>query len=174
MQKRLSTKDFILYAFLTLIIILITATMYQIDRQWTKLSETTQALSAQSKDVSSLRVAISKLSKKVEEGRFQAIQSNTTSIKPARKNNPSEVATAFKRAYAATQLEDYATGDWKVNAFGNNLKTISPLVSSDADASTVQSYVLESLLTRDPDTLEWSGLLAKSWKISEDGLTITF
>jgi peptide/nickel transport system substrate-binding protein len=38
----------------------------------------------------------------------------------------------------------------------------------------VQGYVLESLLTRDPDTLEWQGLIARDWEISEDGLTITF
>jgi len=38
----------------------------------------------------------------------------------------------------------------------------------------VHAYVLESLLSRDPDTLEWSGMLAKSWKVSDDGLTITF
>jgi peptide/nickel transport system substrate-binding protein len=172
MQKRLSTKDFILYAFLTLIIILIIATMYQIDRQWTKLSETTQALSAQTKDVSNLRVAITKLAKRIEQGGFQLSQHNlSTAIK---NDNSTEVIKSFKRAYVATQLPDYASGDWKVNAFGNNLKTISPLVSSDADASTVQSYVIESLLRRDPDTLEWSGLLAKGWQISDDGLTITF
>jgi peptide/nickel transport system substrate-binding protein len=175
MQKRLSTKDFILYAFLTLIVILIIATMYQIDRQWTKLSETTQALSAQAKDVGNLRVAISKLSKKVEESGFQLTQTKPpSSIKSTKKNNNPDVIESFKRAYAATQLPDYAMGDWKIDAFANNLKTISPLVSTDAYAATVQNYVLESLLTRDPDTLEWSGLLAKSWHISEDGLTITF
>jgi peptide/nickel transport system substrate-binding protein len=175
MQKRLSTKDFILYAFLTLIVILIIATMYQIDRQWTKLSETTQALSAQAKDIGNLRVAISKLSKKVEESGFQLTQTKPpSSIKSTKKNNNPDVIESFKRAYAATQLPDYAMGDWKVDAFANNLKTISPLVSTDAYAATVQNYVLESLLTRDPDTLEWSGLLAKSWHISEDGLTITF
>jgi peptide/nickel transport system substrate-binding protein len=165
MQKRRSLKDFILYAFLTLIIILIIATMYQIDRQWIKLSETTQALLAQTKDVSNLRISIGKLSKKIEEGGFQISEKNPLA---------SDNVEAFKRAYTATQRPNYAAGDWKVNAFGNNLKTISALVSSDADASTVQSYVLESLLTRDPDTLEWLGLLAKSWDISDDGLTITF
>ncbi|HIO91907.1 MAG TPA: ABC transporter substrate-binding protein, partial [Leucothrix mucor] len=146
MQKRFSIKDFVLYGFLTLIIILIIATMYQIDRQWSKLSETTQALLAQTKDVSNLRVAIAKLSKKVERGSFQlsAQQKETTSTN----TNSSEVAESFQRAYKASQISDYAMGDWKVGAFGNNLKTISPLVSSDADASTVQGYVIESLLTR--------------------------
>ncbi len=37
-----------------------------------------------------------------------------------------------------------------------------------------KAYVLESLITRNPDTLEWQGLIAKSWQVSPDGLTITF
>ena len=61
-----------------------------------------------------------------------------------------------------------------MDAFGTNLKTITPLVSTDAYASNVQSYVLESLITRNPDTLEWEGLIAKNWKVSEDGLVISF
>ena len=174
MQKRLSTQDFILYSFLSLIFILIIATMYQIDRQWTKLSETAQALSAQTKDVSQLRIEISKLSKKIEQGSFQKQTSLSQPITVKNKNKDADDIKAFKRAKIASQLPDYAMGDWKVNAFGGNLKTITAFISSDADASTVQSYVLESLLTRDPDTLEWSGLLAKSWEISEDGLKITF
>ena len=59
-------------------------------------------------------------------------------------------------------------------AFGTGLKTLTPLVSSDAYASEVQSYVIEPLISRDPDTLEWKGLLAERWTISPDGLTITF
>ena len=172
MQKRLSTQDFILYSFLSLIFVLIITTMYQIDRQWTKLSETAQALSEQTKDVSQLRIEISKLSKKIGQGNFQRQTSLSQPI--VAKNKDADDIKAFKRAKIASQLPDYAMGDWKVNAFGGNLKTITAFISSDADASTVQSYVLESLLTRDPDTLEWSGLLAKSWEISEDGLKITF
>ena len=175
MQKRFSVKDVVLYIFLSFIIVLVIATMYQIDRQWIKLSETTQALSAQAKDISTLRITISKLSKKIEDAGLQLAQQRVAKIpKSTVITNNSEVSTAFKRSYDATQLTDYAMGDWKVNAFGNNLKTISPLVSTDAYASEVQSYVLESLLTRNPDTLEWSGLLAKSWQVSEDGLHIRF
>ncbi|HED39160.1 MAG TPA: ABC transporter substrate-binding protein, partial [Chromatiales bacterium] len=54
------------------------------------------------------------------------------------------------------------------------LKTMTPLVSSDVYASNVQSYVMESLLIRDPDTLEWVGLIARSWDVSDDGLKLTF
>ncbi|MEE9304188.1 MAG: ABC transporter substrate-binding protein, partial [Thiotrichaceae bacterium] len=79
-----------------------------------------------------------------------------------------------QRTWDATQQPDYAQGDWNVKAFGNSLKTITPLVSSDTYASAVQRYVLESLLQRNPDTLKWNGLIANSWNVSDDGLVITF
>ena len=67
MQKRYSVKDFILYGFLSLVIILIIVMMYQVDRQWSKLSEATQVLSSQAKDVSNLRISIAQLEKKFDE-----------------------------------------------------------------------------------------------------------
>ena len=48
------------------------------------------------------------------------------------------------------------------------------MVSADANAASVQSYVIESLLKRNPDTLGWDGLLAQSWQASEDGKSIDF
>ncbi|MGZ4978730.1 MAG: ABC transporter substrate-binding protein [Methylobacter sp.] len=117
-------------------------------------------MSEQSKDMRELRGAIA---------------SGTLSIATAENSaSTKEVAPAFKRAQAATRLPDYAQGDWSVNALSANLKTITPLVSTDADASEVQSYVQEGLLTRNPETLEWEGLIAKSWKVSDDGLVLTF
>ena len=83
-------------------------------------------------------------------------------------------APVFERAVAATRLAGYAPGDWLVRAFGVGLSTITPLISQDVYASNVQSYVQESLLSRNPDTLEWEGLIARSWEIGEDGLTIAF
>jgi len=80
----------------------------------------------------------------------------------------------FTRAADVTAMSDYAEGDWLVSAFSVGLKTISPLVSSDVYAATVQDYVLESLLVRSPQTLEWEGLLARDWQVSDDGLTIEF
>jgi len=34
--------------------------------------------------------------------------------------------------------------------------------------------VLESLLLRDPESLEWQGLIARDWSVSDDGLNFTF
>ena len=160
MQKQLTIRDWILYSLLGLLILLLLLAMYQIDRQWMKLTEMETAMSEQSKDMRELRSSITS-------GGVSA-----TSVLNSAASG--EVAQSFKRAYAATRLPDYASGDWSVDAFGTNLKTITPLVSTDAYASSVQSYVLESLITRNPDTLEWEGLIAKSWKVSDDGLVISF
>lgn len=160
MQNQTTTRDWILYSLLSLVILLILLAMYQIDRQWLKLAEMQTALSEQAKDMRELRGTIAS-------GAIAANMSTNSAVS-------GEVAQAFKRADAASRLPDYAQGDWSVDAFGTNLKTITPLVSADAYASSVQNYVLESLITRNPDTLEWEGLIAKSWTISEDGLVISF
>ncbi|HPE62176.1 MAG TPA: peptide-binding protein [Thiolinea sp.] len=132
--------------------------MYQVDRQWLKLEQMQTALSEQAADLRNLRTTLG---------------SGQVSLSGNGGSETGSIAPAFRRAYAASQQPDYAQGDWNVSSFGNNLKTLTPLVSSDAYASEVQSYVQESLITRNPDTLEWEGLIARDWRISEDGLRIT-
>ncbi|MBU0655341.1 MAG: peptide-binding protein [Gammaproteobacteria bacterium] len=161
MQKRLTARDWILYSLIAVLILLLLLVMYQIDRQWIRLAEMQTAMQEQAKDMRELRTAVAS----------GAIRSQAAGSASAAGEG---VSTAFRRARAMTQQEDYAQGDWSVNAFGTNLKTLTPLVSTDAYASDVQSYVLESLITRNPDTLEWEGLIARDWQISEDGLIITF
>ena len=160
MQKQPTNRDWILYSLLSLLIVLLLLAMYQIDRQWLKLTDMQTAMSEQAKTLRELRSTIAS-------GAVPAASSASSA-------KIEEIAPAFKRAYAATSLPDYASGDWSVDAFSTNIKTITPLVSTDAYASRVQSYVLESLITRNPDSLEWEGLIAKSWKVSEDGLVISF
>ncbi|MDX1683359.1 MAG: peptide-binding protein, partial [Phycisphaeraceae bacterium] len=65
-------------------------------------------------------------------------------------------------------------GGWLVDNFSVTVKTLTPLISSDVYASVVQDRVLQSLATRDPNTLEWIPRLARRWTTSDDGLTITF
>ena len=48
------------------------------------------------------------------------------------------------------------------------------VVQTDGYQSRVEELVLESLLTRDPETLAFGPLLAESWEVSEDGLTIAY
>ena len=167
MEKRLTARDAIFYTVLVALVALLILIMYQQDRHWTKLQQIQAQLAEQAKETRDLRAAISS-------GQLQ-VATNTTGPEQGKTSTQiGEVAPAFQRAKAATQLPDYAQGDWSVGAFGTNLATISPLVSQDAYSSQVQDYVLESLISRDPDTLEWQGFIAKDWQISPDGLTIIF
>lgn len=159
MEKRFSFKDFILVVLLIALLISVWLGIKQYDRQWDQLDQIRTRLNEQGKDLRAIQTA---LASGVSVG--QATGPATTG--PANfmsdaKENP------FARIYAARQLPDFAMGGALVDAFGNTVGNLSPLVSSDAYASTVQSYVLESLVDRNPDTLDWKPLLCTSWKITD-------
>jgi len=160
MKKQITTWDWLLFSLLITLIFSILLVMYQIDRQWLKLTAMETAMSEQAKDIRELRSTLG--------SGVALIDSSVKGI------DSKDVSLAFKRSNDAANLPDYAQGDWSVEAFGTHLKTITPLVSTDAYANNVQSYVLESLINRNPDTLSWEGLVAKNWTMSEDGLVIRF
>jgi peptide/nickel transport system substrate-binding protein len=160
MKKQITSWDWLLFSLLITLIFTILLVMYQIDRQWLKLTAIETTLSEQAKDIRELRSVLS-----------SGLVMADSSLKDMATK---EVSLAFKRANDATHLADYAQGDWSIEAFSTHLKTITPLVSTDAYASSVQSYVLESLITRNPDSLSWEGLIAKNWNMSDDGLVIRF
>lgn len=160
MKKQITTWDWLLFSLLITLILSILLVMYQIDRQWLKLTAMETTMSEQAKELRDLRSTL-----------VSGVVKTDLSVKEI---DSKEVALAFKRANDATHLVDYAQGDWSVEAFATHLKTITPLVSTDAYASSVQSYVLESLINRNPDTLNWEGLIAKNWSMSDDGLVIRF
>ena len=68
MQKRFSSKDFVLYTFLTIIIFLLLLAMYQVDRQWDKLSKLEQSFTSQSKDIGGLRSTLGRFRKQNRAG----------------------------------------------------------------------------------------------------------
>ncbi len=71
MKKTSKTKDILLFSFLTLIILLIILSMYQRDREWTKLSAMERSLSEQSRDVSNLRGSLNAMEKKLDSLKVQ-------------------------------------------------------------------------------------------------------
>jgi peptide/nickel transport system substrate-binding protein len=154
---------------LSLFVVMFLLLMVQIDRQWTKMDEMTRIMEEQAKDIRSTRGLLRNLEQTMRTADF----SSRPNINNAEKS-ASNQTDAFERAREAAEQEDYAQGDWLMMAFGSNIRTLTPLVSADAYSSEVQQYVLESLLVRNPDTLEWNGLLAEDWSTSADGLTITF
>ncbi len=166
MDKRFTIKDFFLFTAIGGVLVALLVAMYMIDRQWNMMSRMRATMQEQAEDLRALRAGLKALDERVASG---AVAARAAAPEP----EPA-VAAAFERALAATRRPGYASGDWLVRAFGVGLKTITPLVSQDAYASDVQGYVQETLIARNPDTLEWEGLIARSWEISEDGLTITF
>src|SRR5437763_14214713 len=67
------------------------------------------------------------------------------------------------------------TGDWLVTHILSDPEQLNPLTSNDATASEILSFIFQSLLTRDPRTLELKPLIAQSRPIvSEDKRAYTF
>jgi len=164
MQRKFTSRDIVLFSLLITIAVMILIAMYMVDRQWQRMTDMQRVMAEQAEDTRSLRSLVRSLDQRLRDGvMLRDKASSGTDILPV-----------FERAKRATLQSDYGEGDWLIQAFGNSIKTLTPLVSKDAYASNVQDYVLETLLTRDPDTLESLGLLAERWQISEDGLTFTF
>jgi peptide/nickel transport system substrate-binding protein len=67
------------------------------------------------------------------------------------------------------------TGDWLVIHSLSDPEQLNPLTSSDASSSEVLGFIFESLLTREPRTLELKPLVAVARpEISQDKLIYTF
>jgi peptide/nickel transport system substrate-binding protein len=164
MGNRFGVKDLLLYAFLAAILASIWLAMVQIDRQWTFIAQTNDRLTEQTRDIAEIR-------RKLQRG-VVPLGAQVGDESGANANSSSW--RGFERALQAQQLPDYAEGDWLINSFPANLQTLTPSISSDVYASRIQARVLDTLITRDPATLEWLPLVAESWDISNDGKTIRF
>lgn len=71
--------------------------------------------------------------------------------------------------------EKPVTGDWLLSHSLSDPEQLNPLTSNDAGASAVLGYIFQSLLTRDPRSLELKPLLAEARPvIASDKLTYTF
>ncbi|CAH9019750.1 hypothetical protein NURINAE_01723 [Candidatus Nitrosacidococcus sp. I8] len=162
MVLRFPLKNSLIFLFFSLVITLILLTMYMVDRQWLKLAEMSRTLSEQAHDVRILRQQLAHIDKN---------QLETTLVKEDKNKS---IPSTFSRSFYSTDQLDYSTGDWLVQAFSAGLKTLTPLISTDAYAAEIQSYILDSLLNRNPETLEWEGMLAQNWEVSDDGLTFRF
>lgn len=84
--------------------------------------------------------------------------------------------TVVAVSFGACHLEQVGRHptDWLVERLRGEPDTLNPLTSTDAYSSSILDNIYEPLLQRNRDTLELEPLLAESWDISEDGLTITF
>lgn len=159
MDNRFGFKELVLSVLMIAIIIILLLKMKQDDRQWQVTQRVLTKLEEQSEDL-----------RRIHEALRGGVRVGV-SVEAA---GQAEGAGPFARMIEARKQPDFAMGDWYVEPFGQAVGKLTPLVSSDAYGSAVGGYVLESLAQRNPDTLEWEPLIARSWQVSEDGLTISF
>ena len=81
---------------------------------------------------------------------------------------------SFSGSYAQQGSSKALRGGTLNYNLGNAPKTLNPLSSTDAYASRVNAFMVETLASRNMDTYEWEPLLATSWEVSKDGKTFTF
>ena len=86
--------------------------------------------------------------------------------------------TLLVTATAVSCTSDRPSGLQNRNIFQYNLRTeptkLNPITSSDLTASMVELYMVDRLLDRHPDTMEWMPMLAESYEVGADGQTFTF
>ena len=156
MQNRFGVKDFFLFLMMVAVLVSVWLAITQTDRQW--------------KEIQVIKESVEDIQNHLATG--IAIGTTRPSLSPIATTNPAE--DPFSRIEAAQQMPGYARGDWLIWALNGGLAKITPLLGSDLSAQIIWGEVLETLCTRDLETLQWKPLLAKSWQVSPDGLKITF
>lgn len=164
MENRFGLKDLLTVALLLAVLISIWFGLIERDRRWeaiqsieTKLVEQAEAIQAIDERIAS-GVAVA--------GQAAAGAGASGSD---RERDPLWAESIKMRGEA-----DFAEGDWVIGSFKTVLKKLTPLVEADYYQRIPEGYVLESLLGRDLQTLEWVGVLAKSWTVSDDGLVYSY
>ncbi len=169
MENRFGFREFILSSLLVILILVVLLGMKQLDRQWAVLQSITQQNSEQTRQLTGIR-------RTLEEGINVNIAhgGSATTQQSGHSDEWPNRGDGFANLKAAEAKPDFARGDWLIDNFATKLPKVTPVVSSDLYADWVQAKVIEGLAFRDPMTLEYRPQLARSWKISDDGLTFTF
>jgi peptide/nickel transport system substrate-binding protein len=160
MDNRFGLKDFVLFALVIVLIVMVWLSMLQRDRMWPKLQALEESIQNQTRDLSSIRRQLSQ-GVTVHGGRAGAATTQAA-------------GDPFALVAAAEQMPGFARGDWLIDNFGTKVPKLTPLISQDVYGSIVQNRVQESLAYRDPYSLEYVPLLAQSWQASDDGMKYTF
>jgi peptide/nickel transport system substrate-binding protein len=181
MEKRFGIKDLFLFGLVGLLIVIVALAMWQFDRQFDQVKDIGRQNKELAGDVNRLKTLVAGVADAVDEVRSRpAVAAGPSTTQPAGTQpalagqpvRPKE--DAFTRLREAEKLPGFARGDWIVYNFGTKIGRLTPLVSSDVYQKWVESQVMEGMVDRDPQTLEYVPRLASRWAVSPDGLTMTF
>lgn len=163
MDRRFGFKDLVLFLLLVALIVSVWLAMKQYDRQWAALRTIVERMDQQGGAQARMERQLGQLQQTLEAG---------VNVSRADGNPVASDATApgdpFSRIRAAREMPDFAEGDWVIDAFSANVARITPLISSDYYASQIEARIVETLATRDPETLDWKPLLASSWNVQDN------
>ena len=157
MEKRFGIKDLVLFSLIAVLIVLVLLGMKQYDRQWETVQSVQTKLNEQTGD-------LARIERMLRQGGI-AMGSST---------QPSGAMDVDYRVRKNRSAPDFAEGDTVVDVFSQIPDKLTPLISTDLYSQYVQGYVLDTLLDRDPNTLEWIPRLANKWSVSPDGKIIDF
>ena len=159
MENRFGVKDFVLLLLLVILIGVVVLAMFQYDRQWTDVQKIRDQLAEQARDLRDLQRT---LARGVTLGGTGGSGAVSTGTRPIASTNPADYGKddPFARIKAARANPSYAEGDWLVDVAMGQIAKLTPFIASDLYATRVQDIVLETLLARDPKTLDWQPLLA--------------
>lgn len=83
-------------------------------------------------------------------------------------------ALALAVGVAGSGAQAPSPGDWMIRHLSAEPGTLNPITGTDAYEARINESVYETLLDRDPATLELIPELAERWEIGEDKLVYTF
>ena len=157
MENKFGVKDFFLFAILASLCVVVLLAMKQYDRQWDEIQKLRTEVGRQQRLLADVHDALD-----------HGVTVGTASSLPVA---GAALDDPFARLRAARAMPGYANGDWIVDAFGAGIAKLTPLLSGDAYAAKVQGFVIDSLATRDPDTLDYRPFLCTQWKTQDNSTT---
>lgn len=90
------------------------------------------------------------------------------------KVDPNVPASSIPNAKPVANNVDAPIGGTFAQILTGEIENLHPINSTSYNASVIQGYVLDSLLSRDPNTYEWVPAMAERYEISKDGKIFTF
>ncbi|MEX0654119.1 MAG: peptide-binding protein [Phycisphaeraceae bacterium] len=161
MENRFGFRDFVFCVMLVAFIVTVVLAMLQMQNIERRLVNIDEALRNQTRD-------LTRIDDRLRRG-VPAVEGNPHSTGGAEGANYEQGdVDPFEKLRAVKQRDDYAQGDRLMQVFAQPPDRLTPIISTDAYSSIIQSYVLETLADRDPDTLEWTPLIAREWEIIDN------
>jgi peptide/nickel transport system substrate-binding protein len=163
MENRFGLKDLLLIGLIVVLIVVQFLQMKQRDLQQKEVRAIATSIETQSAQIAALMRALNTMSFAPPSG--PTTQSATTST--------AGFGDPFAGIKEAEKMPGYARGDWYVDNLGTKVGRLTPMGSAaDLYGAIVRAKIIESCAYRDPMTLDFVPLVAQSWNISPDGLTI--